>query len=128
MTPSPNWLLVLGALYVMVAFFFLACAAIGGAATDPGATMAHRKRRSAGFVFAGIAGVVGSALQIAGQFTHLAANEALVLVALATIPLMLGYVQASDSTRGVAEGAVDQERMQSLALVGGSRRYGTAAE
>lgn len=128
MTLSPNWLLVLGAVYAMVAFVLLACAAIGGGATDLATAGSARRRQSAAFLFAGIAGMVGFAFQTAGQFIQMGASEAAVLLALGTIPLMLAYLVVADRRPEAVDRATDLDRTQNLSVVGSQRRYGAAAE
>jgi hypothetical protein len=126
-TSEPNWLMVIGLVYVAYAFGLLALSAVRrGAAGDARSMTAAASKQRVCFAFAGIVGMVGALMQALGQAVHLGEGLAAVVMLLGLIVLLLGYLAVSERLAGAGR-MMDGERLREpFALV--STTYGQAAE
>jgi predicted membrane channel-forming protein YqfA (hemolysin III family) len=128
---GPNWLSVIGMIYMLYAFGLLALsAAYRSVRADAQAQMAAESQRRVAWTFAGVTGMLGVALQVAGQFIHLDEGVAMVLMLLSLVVMLLGFVvftfrMAEASRKTLAEGRAEQLSSMPQQHAG---PYGHAAE
>jgi hypothetical protein len=128
---EPNWLVVIGLVYIAYAFGLLALAAaqkdvIGDAASRQ---VADAKQRAC-FTFAGIAGMLGASMEILGQGVYMGRELSVVMILLGLVVLLLGYLAFSERMASAASSLRSGERRSELSVVprGGAGSYGQAAE
>jgi hypothetical protein len=96
LTTGPNWLILLGLVYLAYSLGFLTASAFaGGGAGD------DSSRRTM-LAFAGGVGILGVLLQMLGQVATMGATGWTVLALLSLILVLLGYVVASDRAADAA--------------------------
>jgi hypothetical protein len=127
---EPNWLVVIGFVYIAYAFGLLALAAvqkdIGGDASSK--QVAEAKQRAC-FTFAGITGMLGASIQVLGQAFHIGQNLSVVLMLLGLVVLLLSYLGFSERM-ATASRSRSMEKRADLSVVsrGVAGSYGQAAE
>jgi hypothetical protein len=127
---EPNWLIVIGFVYIAYAFGLLALAAaqkdfVGDAASRP---VSDAKQRAC-FTFAGIAGMLGAGMQVLGQGVYVGRDLSVVMILLGLIVLLLGYLAFSERMASASR-LRTVERRTELSVVArtGAGTYGQAAE
>jgi hypothetical protein len=129
---EPNWLIVIGFVYIAYAFGLLALAAVqkdfSGDATSR--HVADAKQRAC-FTFAGIAGMLGAGMQVLGQGVYVGRDLSVVMILLGLVVLLLGYLAFSERMATASRARVAERRTE-LAVVAragtGTGAYGQAAE
>jgi hypothetical protein len=129
---EPNWLIVIGFVYIAYGFGLLALAAVqkdfsGDAASRQ---VADAKQRAC-FMFAGIAGMLGAGMQVLGQGVYVGQDLSVVMILLGLVVLLLSYLAFSERM-ATASRLSAVERRAELAIVAragaGTATYGQAAE
>lgn len=115
---QPNWVVVIGSVYLMYAFGFLMAAAwAGGGSSDLSATNIARRQAMLGF--GGIFGFIGGAFQAAGQFVSMVAGPWVVVSLLVIIPVLLLFVAMTErwmeKARDVAQVIAEPRLLPNLA-------------
>jgi hypothetical protein len=127
---EPNWLVVIGLVYIAYAFGLLALAAVQkDVLGDALSKMVAEAKQRACFMFAGIAGMLGAGMQMLGQGVYLGRDLSVVMILLGLIVLLLSYLALSERM-ATATRIRTTERRADLAVVtrAGAGPYGQAAE
>jgi hypothetical protein len=103
---GPNWLTVVGLVYLIYALGFLTASAFagGGSLRGGGGDESSGRVMTA---FAGGVGMLGLAMQLLGQFTTVSSAGWGAIGLLSLIVVLLGYVVASDRVASAAQGMMD---------------------
>jgi hypothetical protein len=127
---EPNWLIVIGFVYIAYAFGLLALAAAQNDVTGDSASraVADAKQRTC-FTFAGLAGMLGAGMQILGQGIYVGRDLSIVVILLGLVVLLLGYLAFSERMVSASRLRASERRTE-LAVVprAGAGTYGQAAE
>lgn len=127
---EPNWLIIIGLLYVAYAFGLLALSAVHrGVQADPVSLRASEAKQRVCFTFAGITGFIGALMQALGQVVLLPEGGAPVLMLLGLIVVLLSYLAFSGRMAKLSErtGAAMARNVLSMHATA-SRPFGQAAE
>jgi cell division protein FtsW (lipid II flippase) len=131
MAAEPNWLNVIGLVFMIYAFGMIALSAAYRAHPgDARAQAAVASQQRTAWAFAGITGMIGVILQTAGQFLHLPESPAAVLVLLSLVMILLGFVVSTFRTAEASRILHLAHRPEGLKLAatGSGSTFGQAAE
>ena len=128
---GPNWLIVVGMVYMICAFGLLGLSAVYR--TDRGDARGRASAESqqrVAWAFASLTGIIGVLFQMAGNFLHLGEGQSAVLMLLSLIALLVGFVVFTFNMAEASRVAHIERRAETLSLVpsGTADAYGQAAE
>jgi hypothetical protein len=127
---EPNWLIVIGLIYVAYAFGLLGIsAAHRGAQNDPASVLASASKQRVCYAFAGFTGLLGALMQALGQVVHLGEGLAVVVMLLGLVVLLLSYLAFSGRMAKLSERDTSVRRPSALTTHASSpATFGQAAE
>ncbi len=124
---APNWLLIIGLVYVAYAFGLLALAALQrGVRGDAQSLVAAETRQRACFAFAGVTGLLGAAMQALGQTVQMDEGIVGVVMLLGLVVLLLIFIAFSERLAEASRTTIAKRRAETLSVVPAA--YGQAAE
>jgi cytochrome c biogenesis protein CcdA len=126
---GPNWLNVIGLIFMLYAFGMLALsAAYRAQPSDTRASAAVQSQQRSAWIFAGVTGMLGVLFQTAGQFMHLPESQTAVLVLMSIVLILIGFSISAFRSAEAGRKLDGAGRTDGLKLVARDTTFGQAAE